>query len=79
MKVSEKLKERLEKEFGITATNFKRTYAGWHQREEGAWRWSARTFKGDIGSQYPMTYLLKCKKIEVDNFYGDLDINPVDD
>ena len=79
MKVSEKLKIRLQKELGITATDFKRTYAGCNQREEGAWRWTARAGRYDVGSAYPMTYLVKCKKLEIYNNFGDDEILPVDD
>ena len=79
MKVSEKLKTRLEKDFGIIATDFKRTYAGYNQREEGAWRWAARAGRYDIGSSYPMDYIVKCKKLEIYNNFGDYEIIPVED
>lgn len=79
MKVSEKLKIRLEKEFGITATEFKRTYAGPYQKDKGAWVWSAWATSHYVGSSYTMGYLVKCKKLEIYSSFGDDEIIPVDD
>ena len=62
----EKLAVKIRKDLGLKLTNFKRTYAGLHQRSSGAFIWTAECVdsKDDIGSTITASELLKREKIE---------------
>jgi hypothetical protein len=61
----ERLAKRIKKDLGIDLINFRRTYAGHHQKSAGNWIWGAYNAENaadDIGSCYSATELLKSKK-----------------
>jgi hypothetical protein len=64
MTTFEKLAIRIEKDCGIKLHEFRRTYAGYWQRCNGAWIWDAYVVDGieNIGSGWSATDLLKSKK-----------------
>lgn len=65
MATFEKLKERIKKDLGIDAVNFKRLRPGYWQRTSGAWSWVAQSGAMDIGSQFSATEILKSKTISI--------------
>lgn len=89
MKLARKIAERLRKEEGLdwidpARARIRRTYAGHHQRSEGAWSWelldeNGGFFKGQgIGSQWPATVVAKAERLEVSvSISGMWDIIPV--
>lgn len=78
MKISEKLQQRLMKDFGFKALTPERLYPGIHQRYEGAWSWMAHLESGgSVGSQWPMKTCAEAVELEVDVSSNDtIDIIP---
>ena len=67
MKKSERLMKRLEDELHLdipVGSRFRRLYPGHAQRANGAWSWCIeRHPQYDIGSNFSVTELLKCKTL----------------
>lgn len=61
----ERLKEKIKKDTGIDAYDFRCLHTGSWQKSNGAWSWSAYTSFKEIGSPYSATLLLKCSKLEL--------------
>lgn len=82
-----RLRKLLEPE-GITlpeGTGLRRTHAGALQRNAGAWSWFAfhpeglaRYGERDIGSNYPMSVLLRCKRVTVSKTAYGVHLDPCD-
>lgn len=77
MKISEKLRLRLNKELNLEipdSDKFRRIYSGHWQRSAGAWSWAIGFY---IGSQFNMKDLLKSEYLITFNEYGnDISILP---
>ena len=76
----ERLRKRLKDECRLeVGFEFQRVYPGYWQRAAGSWSWCI-TLNGSwiVGSQWCMTYLLKCKTISVhrERATGDYHIFP---
>lgn len=82
MKPSERLAIMLKDQHGldICPGTFRRTYAGRNMKAMGAWTWVARLDKRKlqyIGSQWPITYLVRCKVLELDHDeFGEISVDP---
>lgn len=65
MTTFEKLAEKIKADLDMEVVNFQRCYPGYWQRSGGAYSWAAqiKNTGSTIGSQWPATYLLKCKKL----------------
>lgn len=83
-----RLRELLEPE-GITlpeGTELRRTNASGSQRNEGAWSWfayhPAAGYLGgrqrDVGSNYPMSVLLRCENVTVGKTEFGVHLDPCD-
>ena len=62
-----KLAIRLLMEHDIIASDFRRTYAGRNQKNEGCWVWCAKLDAGPycIGSVHPASELVRAKKLGI--------------
>ncbi len=73
LNLKEKFTKKVNTKFGLSLdhTKIRRTYAGRGQRTSGALSWFFLDCHPDIGSQWPITELLKAKDIDFDgeNFY----------
>lgn len=82
MKPFERLAIRLNKELDLDCDNFKRVYAGYWQRAQGAWSWGAR-IKGkliSVGSQWNVKECLKAVRLEIyRESWNDISIFPEQD
>ena len=86
MSVREKLRERLNDEFGslgyvFNNSNLERLYHGHHQRSCGAWSWMVRPDSNiaSVGSQFSMVECLRAKYWHISNRYGDICIYPTNE
>ena len=71
--VFSKLQKRLSEELGITAGQFRRTYAGYWERRQGRFTWAAITDQGKIiGSTERATDLVKAKRLVLDPEEGEI-------
>lgn len=61
----EKLSEKIKLDLGREVINFRRCYAGHHQRSGGAFVWDAtdKVTGHSVGSTFPATELLKSKTL----------------
>jgi hypothetical protein len=83
-----RLRELLEPEGLVLpeSTQLRRTHAGTLQRNAGAWSWFAWTEDGrslggrqrDIGSNYPMSVVLRCKNVTVSKAEYGIHLDPCD-
>ena len=83
LKISERLIERLNSEFGLDILKTekpRRLYHGYHQRAIGAWSWAIggnKSMKECYGSQWPMKEILYAPKISLfTEAGGDISILP---
>lgn len=72
MKPSEILIKMLRDQHGLELLpgSLERTYAGCNMKAIGAWTWRAKLDTHAIlwvGSQYPVSYLIRCKVLEIDH------------
>lgn len=63
--LADKLAKKIERELGLTCdpATFRRTYAGYWQKSNGAWLWTMRVMNGayEIGSSNPASECIKKK------------------
>ena len=78
LRKSERLMDRIALELELdmpVGSKFKRLYPGHWQRSAGAWLWMiVRPGRGDIGSIYTVTELLKEKTLDTYVHHGDTEI-----
>lgn len=65
MTTFEKLKKKILSDTGYVLEKFERQYIGKHQRNAGAFRWTAKIENGgtDVGSEWAANVLLKMERI----------------
>lgn len=75
MATFQKLAEKIERDHGYKLYNFRRVHAGYWQRAQGAWSWSAEVegYPGGAGSQWSAGDILKAKKLSVYKSYSGID------
>ena len=78
-----KLAIRLLMENNIDASDFRRTYVGCNQKNEGCWVWCAKLGDGpySIGSIHPASELIRAKKLGIiafDKDMRDYEVIPLD-
>lgn len=61
MKPTDRMKQRLQAEFGLTVSDIRRTRSGRNQKADGHLSWFAECVgsSSTVGSQYPIIELLK--------------------
>lgn len=70
MTAIERFCKRVKKDHDVDLdpTTFRRTYAGYWQRAQGAWSWSMEVVvrSGTVGSQWPIWQLLTAPVLDFD-------------